>query len=167
MPNHTPSNDRELVIVREFDAPLDLFWKVWTQPQHIAQWFGPRGFSTRVDTYDFRVGGKWAYTMIGPDKAEYPCDGIFQEILLHSRIVTTDEFGDELRQRHPNDDFPRGIVVTALFEDLGGRTRLIIRIMHQSAQDRINHEKMGVVAGWGSSFDCLDEYIATLTPVSR
>lgn len=162
MPNHTPSNDRELVIVREFDAPRSLFWKVWTEPRHITQWFGPRGFSTRVETYDFRVGGKWSYTMVGPDKAEYPCDGIFKEIVPVERIVTTDEFGEEMLKGQPADAFPRGMVVTALFEDLGDRTRLIIRIMHQSVEDRIKHEKMGVVGGWGSSFDCLDEYITSL-----
>lgn len=162
MTHATPANDRELVIVREFQAPRSLFWKAWTDPKHITQWFGPRGFTTRVDAYDFRVGGKWAYTMIGPDKAEYPCNGVFSEIVPIERIVTTDEFGEDMLKQHPDENFPRGMVVTCLFDDLGARTRLTVRIMHRSVQDRINHEKMGVVAGWGSTFDCLDDHLASL-----
>ncbi len=162
MPNHTPSSDRELVIVREFDAPRRLVWKAWTEPAHIAKWWGPRGFTTRVEKVDFRVGGTWAYTMIGPDSAEYPVVGVFKEIIPIERIVTTDEFGEDYIHRHPSDNLPRGMVLTCLFDDLGERTRLTLRILHRTVEDRINHEKMGVIPGWGSSFDCLDEHLASL-----
>lgn len=61
-----------------------------------------------------------------------------------------------------NADLPQGIVVTATFEALGNQTKLTLLIMHASADDRRKHEEMGVVAGWNSSFDCLDAYLARL-----
>jgi uncharacterized protein YndB with AHSA1/START domain len=151
--------DRELVLTRVFRAPRELVWKAFTEAEHIAHWFGPRGFSTRVDLHDFRIGGQWKYVMVGPDGAEYPCEGVFQEIVPHERYVTTDAFGDDFQMPDAT-ELPQGIVMTALFEDDGAATKLTLRIMHASVEDRIKHEKMGVVDGWGSSFDCLDEHLA-------
>lgn len=158
--------ERDLVIVREFDAPRDLVWKVWTEPKHIEKWWGPRGFSTRVTDVDMRIGGKWNYVMVGPDGTEYPVSGVFSEIVPPEKIVTTDEFGDEYDEILPNVDLPKGIVATALFDDLGDRTRLTLRIAHPTAEDRKKHEDMGVVAGWGSSLDCMDEYLAEIKGTS-
>ena len=156
-------SDRELVITRVFNAPRDLVFSVWTEPKHIEQWWGPKGFTTRVEDMDFRSGGKWRYVMCGPDGTEYPGSGVFREIVPPERIVTTDEFDEEFEQVTTT-DLPSGVmVVTASFEDLGNQTRLILRIMHATADDRRKHEAMGVVGGWNSSFDCLDEYLATMT----
>src|SRR5262245_63539620 len=88
------ASDREIVITRVFDAPRDLVWKVWTQPEHVARWWGPRGFTTTVTELDLRVGGRSRYVMKGPDGAEYPVCGVFREIVPFERIVTTDEFGE-------------------------------------------------------------------------
>ena len=57
---HQPEEaDRQIVITRVFDAPRELVWKVWTQPEHVARWWGPRGFTTTVTEMDLRPGGKW------------------------------------------------------------------------------------------------------------
>lgn len=134
-------------------------FKVWTDPKHVVQWWGPKGFTTRVTELDLRPGGKWRYVMIGLDGTEYPVKGVFREIVPFERIVTSDEF-DEGFEKVMNADLPRGIVMTALFEDLGSNTKLRLRIMHESAEDRRKHEEMGVIEGWNSSFDCLDELLA-------
>jgi uncharacterized protein YndB with AHSA1/START domain len=152
-------SDREIVITRVFNAPCKLVFKVWTDPKHVAQWWGPKGFTTRVTELDLRPGGKWRYVMIGPDGTEYPVKGVFREIVPLERIVTSDEF-DEGFEKVVNADLPRGIVMTAVFEDLVGKTKLTLRIMHESVEDRRKHEEMGVIAGWNSSFDCLDEFLA-------
>ena len=154
-------NKNELVITREFNAPLDLVWRAWTEPELIAKWFGPKGFSTRVDELDLRVGGKSVYVMIGPDGAEYPSTGVFREIVPMERIVSTDEFGDEY-EPPAGVDLPEGMVITTTFEAVGEKTKLTIYISHPTEEDRRKHEEMGVVAGWQSSFDCLDELLATL-----
>ncbi len=154
-------SDRELVIVREFAAPRELVWRVWTEPAHVAQWFGPRGFGTAVSASDLRVGGTWRYVMTGPDGAEYAFGGVFLEVVPLAKIVSTDEFGSEYETELPGVELPKGTVVTTLFEDIGGKTRLTIRVLHASAEDKAKHEAMGVVAGWNSSFECLDEHLAT------
>lgn len=157
------AGDRELVIEREFDAPRDLVWKMWTEAAHIEKWWGPRGFDTRVTSIDMRVGGKWEYVMIGPDGKEYPVKGVFSEITPPEKIVTTDEFGEKYDELMPGVDLPKGLVATTLFDDLGSRTRLTLTVSHASVEDRKKHEEMGVVAGWNSSFDKMDEYLADLT----
>ncbi len=157
------ARERELIITREFDAPRDLVWKVWTEPSHIEKWWGPRGFDTKVTDMDLRPGGKWHYVMIGPDGAEYPVNGVFSEVVPPERLVTTDEFGDEYDELMPGVDLPKGLVATALFDDQGSRTRLTLTVSHASVEDRKKHEAMGFVEGWNSSFDKMDEYLGELS----
>lgn len=154
-------SDREIVITRTFNAPRKLVYEAWTDPKHIAQWWGPEGFTTRVTELDLRPGGQWRYVMIGPDGTEYPGKGVFREIVPLERIVTSDEF-EEGFEKVVNMDLPQGMVVTTIFEDWNGKTRLTLRILHESVEDRRKHEEMGVIAGWNSSFDCLDQYLAKI-----
>lgn len=159
----TPADqsDREIVITRVFDAPRDLVWKAWTDPAHIAQWWGPKGFTTRVDEMDLRPGGQSRYVMVGPDGTEYPVKGVFREVVPPERIVTTDEFGEGYDQI-TDIDLPQGMVMTILFEDLGDQTKLTLHILHPTVEERRKHEEMGVVAGWNSTLDCLAEHLATV-----
>jgi len=151
-------SDCEIVITRVFNAPRDLVWKAWTDPAHIAQWWGPKGFTTRVDEMDLRPGGQSRYVMVGPDGTEYPVKGVFLEVVPLERIVATDEF-DEGYDRITDVDLPQGMVTTVLFEDLGHQTRLTLQILHPTAEDCRKHEEMGVVAGWNSTLDCLAEHL--------
>lgn len=153
-------SETNLTLTREFNFPRDLVWTAWTEPEHIAQWFGPEGFSTRVEEYEFRTGGRFKYVMIGPDGKEYPGTSVFKEISPKDFIVATDDFGDNYKTDHP--DVPSGMIVTETFEDLGTRTKVTISIDHASAEDKRKHEEMGVVAGWNSSLDKFDRYLAHL-----
>jgi predicted lactoylglutathione lyase/uncharacterized protein YndB with AHSA1/START domain len=153
------ANDRDLVITRVLRAPRKLVWAAWTESEHMARWHGPRGFGARVEANDFRPGGHWAIVMIGPDGTEYPSKGVYREIVPLVRIVTTDEFGDEFKAT-TTVDLPDGMVCTTVFEDAGPHTKLTITITHPTAEDRAKHEAMGVVAGWGSSLDCLADHLA-------
>jgi uncharacterized protein YndB with AHSA1/START domain len=152
-------SDRNFAIARIFNAPRELVFKAWTEPKHIEQWWGPKGFTTRVTELDLRPGGQSRYVMVSSDGMEYPIKGVFREIVPPERIVTSDEF-DEGFDQVVNADLPQGIVMTAVFEDLDGKTKLTLQITHASAGERRKHEEMGVVAGWNSSFDCLDEFLA-------
>jgi uncharacterized protein YndB with AHSA1/START domain len=152
------ADDTSIVIAREFDAPRDLVFQVWTQAEHVEKWFGPEGFSTRVEKLDFRPGGRSRYVMIGPDGNEYPAEGTFLEIIRPERIVTTDEFGDDFK----GENLPAGMVLTATFDDLGDRTRVTLHIAHPTPEDRKKHEDMGVVDGWGTTLDCLERYLREL-----
>lgn len=154
-------SDREIVITRVFNAPRELVYKAWTEPKHIEQWYGPKGFTTRVTEMDLRPDGRWCYIMIGPDGTEYPSKGVFREIVPPERLVATDEFGEGI-EKVLTVDLPKGMVTTATFEDLGGKTRLTIQVMHDTVSDRRKHEEMGVVAGWNSSLDCLEEALQSM-----
>ena len=154
-------SDREITITRVLNAPRELVYKVWTDPSHIARWWGPKGFTTRVTEFDLRPGGQWRYVMVAPDGKEYPGKGVFREIVPLTKIVASDEF-DEGFDKVSNLDLPGEMVTTTTFEDCDGKTKLTIEIVHESAEDRRKHEAMGVVGGWNSSLDCLDEYLAQL-----
>ena len=160
----TQPKETDIVITREFAAPRQLVWDVWTQPQHVAKWFGPKGFTTRVEKLDFNVGGQSVYVMIGPDGTEYPSNGVFKEIVPIEKIVTTDEFGDgfEEIESMKNVDLPEILTQTYLFDDLGERTKLTIIVSHPTTEDREKHEAMGVVGGWNSSLDKAEEYFVEL-----
>ncbi len=155
------TNEKRIVITRVFDAPRELVWRAWTEPGRVEAWWGPKGFSTRVEELDLRPGGRSSYVMIGPDGTEYPVTGVYREVVKFERIVATDEFGEEYRAAAV-EDLPEGIILTCLFEDAGpGKTRLTLHIDHPNADERRKHEAMGVVDGWGSTLDCLAEYLAS------
>ena len=153
--------DSVLIITRTFDAPRDLVWRAWTEAQHIAAWWGPEGFATRVEEQDFRVGGKTQYVMVEPDGTEYPAHGVIKEVVPLERIVTTDEFG-EGHEGPEGGELPQITQLTVQFEEAGFGTRVSLRIAHPTPEDRRKHEQMGVVGGWQSSFDCLDRHLKPL-----
>ncbi|HEY0272466.1 MAG TPA: SRPBCC family protein [Chitinophaga sp.] len=81
------TQDRELLISRMLDAPVELVWEAWTHPAHIAQWWGPNGFTNTITTMDLRPGGEWELVMHGPDGTDYPNKSVFREIVPLQKIV--------------------------------------------------------------------------------
>ena len=81
------TRDREIVMTRVLAASRELVWEAMTKPEHVANWWGPRGFSTTIEKLDFRVGGIWKQVMHGPDGSNYPNEHVFQEINKPERIV--------------------------------------------------------------------------------
>jgi uncharacterized protein YndB with AHSA1/START domain len=81
------SLDRELRLTRVLDAPIELVWEVWTDPDHISQWWGPNGFTNTISTMDLKPGGEWNLVMHGPDGTDYKNKSVFREIVKHRKIV--------------------------------------------------------------------------------
>jgi len=154
------THPNELLLTRVFNAPRKLVWEVWTTAEHMPNWLPPHGFSLRVEQNDFRPGGKWRYIMIG-NGVEFPCEGVFQEIVPYERYVSTDGFPEDV-EGVDRSKLPDTMVVTTIFEDIGEKTRVTIRVMHPTPEDKRRHEEMGVVAGWESTFSNLDRYLVTL-----
>jgi len=77
----------EIITTRIFNAPPALLWQAWTEPEKIVQWWGPEGFTTTIHEMDFREGGKWNFTMHGPDGTDYPNHKIFVKISQPTRLV--------------------------------------------------------------------------------
>lgn len=73
--------NRELRISKMLNATVELVWEVWTKPEHIANWWGPNGFTNTIHTMDLSAGGEWRLTMHGPDGKSYPNKSVFIEIV--------------------------------------------------------------------------------------
>ena len=152
--NPTENNaDREIVISRIFDAPRELVWEAWTNPQHVAQWWGPNGFSTTIEKMDVRAGGVWKQTMRGPDGMEYPNESVFQEVVKPERIVFSHGGG---KKGGPSVHK----VMTWTFEAIGEKTKLTIHQLYSSAADceRVVKE-FGAIEGGKQTLARLAEYL--------
>jgi uncharacterized glyoxalase superfamily protein PhnB/uncharacterized protein YndB with AHSA1/START domain len=79
--------DREIKISRLFNAPVELVWEVWTDPEHIKNWWGPDGFTNTITKMQVEPGGEWDLTMHGPDGTDYKNKSIFREVIKHKKIV--------------------------------------------------------------------------------
>jgi len=149
----TEPADRVLVITRIFDAPRSLVFKAWTEPEHMVNWFGPRGFTSKVLKNDLRPGGAYRIHMRGPDGDDHWSQGVFREIVPPERLVMVGSWADA----DGNPTRPE-TTLTLLFEDVGGKTRLTLHnAVFESVTARDLHE-----GGWSTSLDCLAEYLAKL-----
>ena len=81
------TESRSLSISRTLQAPIELVWEVWTTPEHIAQWWGPNGFTNTIQKMDVQEGGEWKLTMHGPDGTNYPNRSIYKEVIPYKKIV--------------------------------------------------------------------------------
>jgi uncharacterized protein YndB with AHSA1/START domain len=147
------SLERVLIIEHIFDAPRELVFKCWTEPEHLARWIGPRGFSSTILACERRQGGNYRMRMRGPDGQEHWQQGVFREIVPPERIVRTYCWTDaDGRPTHPE------TLLTVTFADLDGRTRLTLhQAVFESVTARDDHQR-----GWSGSLDKLAEYIATV-----
>ena len=140
---------KELRMNRIFKAPVNLMWEVWTSPDHIANWWGPDGFTTTIHKMDFQEGGEWLLTLHGPDGTNYPNKSIFKEIIPNERIVS----------EHFNPHF----ITTVIFESLGDETRVIWSMEFDTAELReIVIKAHKADQGLKQNLDRLGEYLSTL-----
>jgi uncharacterized protein YndB with AHSA1/START domain len=151
----------ELIVTRTFNAPVALVWKAFTDPEHLARWWGPKDFTAPSITLDFRVGGKYIYCMRAPDGQEFWSAGTFKEIIPLKKIVYTDSFSDDKGNVVPathygmGGDIPLEMQITQLFEESNGKTKLTL--IHAGLP--FGEMKEMTSAGWNES---LDKLAATL-----
>ncbi len=136
----------ELVLTRIFDAPRELVFKVWTDPKHLAQWWGPRGFTTKIREMDVRPGGAWRYTMRGPDGNDYPFDGVYLEVVEPERLVFDGSILASPEQR---------VWTEVTFAERAGKTEVTVRQLYSFESDATR----GAPTGWNQQFDRLDEFL--------
>jgi uncharacterized protein YndB with AHSA1/START domain len=143
---------RELVITRVFDAPRDLVWKAWTEPDRIKQWSAPKGFTIPVAEGELRPGGAWKSCMRKPDGTDLWLGGVYREIDEPKRLVFTHAWLDEHGNPGPE------TVVTVTLTERGGKTEMNFR---QSGFDSIE-SRDGHAGGWNECFDKLEEHLANV-----
>ncbi len=153
-------SENTVAIERTFDAPVDLIWQLWTQPEHFKQWYGPEGFSVPVAQMDVQVGGKRLVCMEVPTEdgtMTIWTTGEFTEISPTTRLVYTESMADEHGNVVQQAGYPHNTVVTVQLEDLGGRTKMTMT--HAGLPGNAD----GANGGWNQSFDKLVAYLPAVT----
>jgi uncharacterized protein YndB with AHSA1/START domain len=150
---------KTLVITRTLSAPRALAWKMFTDPYHFAQWWGPKGYTNRVDTFDLKPGGRWQQVMIAPDGRELPTDSIFIDVTPPERLVYRNAAADpKIFGANPPPAFTRTL---SLEETPDGKTRLMLVCVFDTAEHRERIAARGFREGTNEGFDKLEAYIAT------
>ncbi len=155
----TLPSDREVVLVREFDAPRDLVFEAFSKPEHIAHWWGQKGSTMPICELDFRPGGAWRFVEHSADGNDYGFHGEYRDIVRPERIVWTFEF----------EGLPGHICVeTMVFEDLvqdqgqNRRTRITGTTVFDSLEDRDGMVQSGMAQGASESYERLADYLRTI-----
>lgn len=156
-----PTATREVSLTRVFDAPPSLVFRMWTDPEHMAQWWGPKTFTNPVCEIDARPGGKIWIVMRGPKgtdfDTDFPMSGTFHEVVPHERLVFTavaeDKDGNPLLEAHT--------VVT--FEDQGGKTLLTVQANAVGIAPIAPQMLAGMEAGWSQSLEKLAELVGRVS----
>ena len=144
----TPS-DREVKMVRVFDAPRAMVFDAFTRCELLKRRFGPRGFSLAVCEGDFKVGGTWRFVLRGPDGAEMGMRGVIREMVRPERLVHAESF----------DDYPGESLVTTQFIEEAGKTTVTITVRYESKQIRDAVIASGMEHGAAETYDRLAEYL--------
>jgi len=140
---------RELILTRVFDAPRRVVFKMWTEPEHAARWWGPQGHTAISCRMEVRPGGIWDRRMRAPDGSTYRKYGVYREVVSPERLVftyVTEDSAGVLDQE---------TVVTVRFEELGGKTRLTLhQALFATAELCVSHQ-----GGWTSCFERFARYL--------
>ncbi|MGZ4906891.1 MAG: SRPBCC family protein [Halobacteriota archaeon] len=147
---------QELIIIREFDAPRQLVFKAFTDPELYVRWHGPRRVTTTLETFEPRSGGSWRYIQSDQDGNTFAFHGVNHEVLPPERIIGTFEFEGLPETGHV-------VLQRATFEELpDDRTRLTAQSVFLSADDRDGMLQSGMEQGINESYERLDELLEKL-----
>jgi uncharacterized protein YndB with AHSA1/START domain len=149
-----PVADREVVITRVFEAPARLLFEACSTPEHVAKWFGPKGWPLTLCEMDFRQGGRFRFAMTGPDgQQNTPFGGEYLEIVPNKKIVYDNAFETPGSEK---------MIVTMTYDQNGGKTTLTIHTLFASVAMRNEHVHGGIEAGINSGLDQLVDVVADL-----
>lgn len=154
--------ERDLTLERVFDAPRDVVWAAWTEPEQLKQWWCPRPWQTPYAEIDLRPGGVFHTVMRGPGGEEEVVRGCYLEVVPGERLVFTDALGPGYR--------PGGkafITAVITFSDADGGTRYHARVMHADAATRQKHEEMGFTEGWSAAATQCEEVARSIAKARR
>jgi uncharacterized protein YndB with AHSA1/START domain len=154
--NSIEVSGRAIIATRIINAPRALVFKVWTEPDHLAKWWGPTGFTNTITEMNVQSGGRTRLMMHGPDGTDYPNRMIFTEVVAPERLVY--EHDSDV------DDDPRKFHVTVTFDEYEGKTRLTMTAVLPSAEEleRVARE-YGAIEGNKQTMDKLEAYVAAIS----
>lgn len=144
---------QEIMMTHVFDAPRELVFRAFTEPQHIANWWGPRSLTNKIDKLELRPGGLWRFVQRDADGNEFAFHGVFHEITAPARVVQTFEF----------EGMPGHVLLETLtLEERDGKTLVTTKDVFQSVEDRDGMVSSGMESGSTESMERLEELLATL-----
>lgn len=158
------ADEKELVLTCDLDAPREVVWKAWTDPDMFMQWWGPKDFTTPISKIDLRKGGEYFSCMRAPDGQDFCSKGVYREIVELERLVMTDSFADKegntvsATYYGMGADFPREMSITVTFEEQDNKTKLIVK--HSDIKGLSETELNDMQQGWNESLDKLAELLA-------
>jgi uncharacterized protein YndB with AHSA1/START domain len=148
-----PAAEREISATRTFDAPRELVWKAWTDPDAISNWWGPVGFTTTTEVMDLRPGGVWIHTMHGPDGTDYPNRTEYIEVVEPERLVYRNSGKKE-------GEYEISFVSTITFTEIEGKTEVTLRAVCDTAEMRkVAAERYGAVEGMQQMLERFAEHL--------
>jgi uncharacterized protein YndB with AHSA1/START domain len=151
----TPS-DREIAMIREFDAPRELVFEAYTTPALLKRWLGVQDrWTMAVCEIDLRPGGKYRYVWQGPDGMEMGMGGTFKEVKAPERIVATEKFDESW--------YPGEAETTLTLVETNGRTTLTLTVRYESLAARDGVLRAGAIEGVAMGFDTLARLLPELT----
>lgn len=140
---------------RSFNAPGDMVWRAWTEPEHLVKWWGPRAFQTEVREMDVRPGGVWHYCMRSSEWGDAWGRAVYREVVAPERLSYLDAFSNE-----EGDMIPPEAETTMTFAEVDGVTTVTGETVYPSVEDVEKVLEMGVEAGMAETLDRLDELLA-------
>jgi uncharacterized protein YndB with AHSA1/START domain len=149
------TRDREIALSRKLNTPVELVWELWTNPEHIVNWWGPNGFTNTISTMNVIPGGEWHLVMHGPDGTDYKNKSIFKEVIRHKRLV------------YEHVSHPR-FVATVDFEEQGEQTLINWQMLFESAEELLQVVKtFKADEGLRQNVEKLEAYIAGVKTKSK
>jgi uncharacterized protein YndB with AHSA1/START domain len=163
------SESKDFVVMRVFDAPRDLLWTCFTDPERMKHWWGPKGFTVIASKMDLRVGGTYHYGMTTPNGSAMWGLFTYREIVPQQRLVFVNSFSDEKGgiTRHPSHaKWPLQMLSTFTFEDApGGKTKFTVRWQTLDAtaeeQNTFDTRHDSMTQGWSGTMQQLEAYLTT------
>lgn len=152
MKNSIIINETTLQMERIMDAPLALVWQVWSDANLIAKWWAPEGMELKTENFDFKVGGKWTYSMPMPDGSQFVSKGSYLDIVPQQKIVTSADF------KPMTEDVELHIKLSSE----GSGTRFIFEVVHKTAEYCQQQLEKGFDKGWGAAFDRMENLISQM-----
>ncbi len=145
------ATDREIVTTRMLDAPRELVFRAWTDREHLAQWWGPNGFTNTIHEMDVRPGGVWRFVMHGPDGVDYKNEAVYVEVVRPERLVYLHVSAPKFH-------------MTVTFDEQGGKTMLSMRMRFETAVEReLVIKKFGAVEGAKQTLGRLADYLPQMS----
>ena len=151
--------NKTITVTREFDAPVELVWKTWSEAELLDHWWAPRPWKANTLSMDFREGGTWLYYMEGPDNSRHYCRADYESIVANKSYKGLDAFCDE--NGNINTEFPR-MTWNVSFNKSGKGTKVEVVITFPTIEDMEKIIEMGFKEGFAAAHGNLDELLAKL-----